>query len=195
MRTSVALALSLLVAGGLVACGSSKKAVTTPPPIQRLPQATSAQEWATRIVQSFLIPLNKDLTVLNALNVPDVRIYIASANPTTLRVLRKRMNHLRDCDNALIAIGPPPASAPQQRRVSAFLTSACSRYERVADAVLKAIPLLSSGRADVAQRGTKLLQDSKTDSRAAALALGKSVCVAQRQPAFRRAGLRPLPNC
>lgn len=191
MRTTLALLLAVLLVGGLAACGSSKKKTVTPAPqIQRLPQATSAQEWATRIAQSFLIPLNKDLNVLNALNVPDVRIYIASANQTTIRVLTKRMNHLQECDNALIAIGPPPASAPQQNRVASGLNAACTHYEVVAAAVLKAIPFLSSGRADVAQRGAKILAASKTDSRQAALALGRAICIAQRQPAFRRAGLR-----
>jgi hypothetical protein len=191
MRTTSGLLLCLLLAGATAACGSSKKATTTAAAIQRLPQSTTADEWASRIAQSFLLPLNKDLNVLNALNVPDVRIYIASANPQTIRILNRRMNHLQECDKALIAIGPPPASAPRQRPVANGLNTACVHYQRVAASILKAVPFLSSGRADVIARGRKLMQDSKEDSRLAAVALGKAICIAQRQPAFRRAGLRP----
>ena len=192
-RTFASLVLCLLAVAMLAAaCGSKKtQTTTTEPVVQKLPQATTGQQWANRIVNSFLRPLQRDLTVLNALNVPDVRIYIASANPQTISILKRRMAHLGDCDKALLAIGPPPASSPRQRPIAAGLTRACGHYVNVAAAVLKAVPFLSSGRSDVIQRGEKLIQDSREDSRLAAVALGRAVCSAQKQREFQNAGLRP----
>jgi hypothetical protein len=181
----------LLLAGVAAACGEDSKQAATTTVVQRLPQAQSAGEWAQRVVDNFLRPLNKDLTVLNALNVPDIRIYIASANPQTLRILRQRMNHLSECGNALTAIGPPPGDAPEQNPVFTGLNTSCTHYQKVSTTLLKALPLLSSGRADVAKRGQDMMDAVKPDTREAANALVKAICTAQRQGSFQRAGLRP----
>src|SRR5439155_20453323 len=51
----------------VVGCGSKKKTATVPiGPV--LPAATTSQEWADRIVNIFLRPLNKDLNVVTNFN-------------------------------------------------------------------------------------------------------------------------------
>jgi hypothetical protein len=82
-------AVALLAAG----CGSNKAETT--PSIPLLPDAKTSDEWALRIVNRFLTPLNKDLQVLNGLNSPQIRIYIASGNQTTISIVNKRMNDRR----------------------------------------------------------------------------------------------------
>jgi hypothetical protein len=178
------LALALLAAG----CGSKKQAETATIPL--LPDAKTSDEWAQRIVNRFLTPLNKDLLVLNGLNNPQVRIYIASGNPTTLDIINKRMNDLQRCTDKLVTIGPPTSDDEQFQRVDELFHSACKNYERVADTVLEAVPMLSSGRNDVIEEGAKRLRKSIPKSEAAAKDFQKAIKIAQTRQEFRNAGLR-----
>ena len=88
---AAALLATTLLAGG---CGSSssKDATTTAPKV--LPQAASADEWASRVVNRVLRPLNKDLVVVSNFNTPTVRVYIASKNQQTLDIINKRLGDL-----------------------------------------------------------------------------------------------------
>jgi hypothetical protein len=178
-------ALALLAAG----CGSKKQADTTTT-IPLLPDAKTSDEWAQRIVNRFLSPLNKDLQVLNGLNNPDIRIFIASGNKTTINVIDRRMNDLKHCTDKLVTIGPPTSDDEQFQRVDRLFHSACKSYEDVADTVLDAVPKLSSGRTDVIQVGEQELRKSIPTSQAAAKDFQKAIAIAQKRPEFRNAGLQ-----
>jgi hypothetical protein len=178
--------LALLTAG----CGSKKEAATTTSTIPILPDVRTSDEWAQRVVNRFLTPLNKDLQVLNGLNNPQIRIYIASGNRTTLNVIDRRMNDLKRCTDKLVTIGPPTTDDEQFQRVDRLFHSACKNYEEVAAAVLDAVPLLSSGRTDVIQEGQKRLAKMIPTSQAAARDFQKAIKIAQTRPEFRNAGLQ-----
>jgi hypothetical protein len=178
-------ALALLAAG----CGSKKQAETTTT-IPILPDVKTSDEWAQRIVVRFLEPLNEDLQVLNGLNNPQIRIFIASGNKTTINVINRRMNDLGHCTDKLVTIGPPTSDDEQFQRVDRLFHSACKNYEQVADAVVDAVPLLSSGRTDVIQEGDKRLRKTIPTSAAAAKDFQKAIAIAQKRPEFRNAGLQ-----
>jgi hypothetical protein len=178
-------ALALLAAG----CGSKKQAETTTT-IPILPDVKTSDEWAQRIVVRFLKPLNEDLQVLNGLNNPQIRIFIASGNKTTINVINRRMNDLEHCTDKLVTIGPPTSDDEQFQRVDRLFHSACKNYEQVADAVVDAVPLLSSGRTDVIQEGDKRLRKTIPTSAAAAKDFQKAIAIAQKRPEFRNAGLQ-----
>jgi hypothetical protein len=179
------LVLALIFAG----CGSKKGAATTAA-VPLLPDARTSDEWAQRVVRRFLTPLNKDLQVLNGLNSPQIRIYIASGNKTTLDVIDRRMTDLEHCTDKLVTIGPPTTDDEQFQQVDRLFHSACKNYERVAKTVLDALPKLSSGRTDVINVGSKELRETIPASRAAANDLQKAIKIAQTRPEFRNAGLR-----
>jgi hypothetical protein len=179
-------ALALLAAAG---CGSKKQAETTST-IPILPDARTSDEWAQRIVRRFLTPLNKDLQVLNGLNNPQIRLFIASGNKTTLGVIDRRMTDLKHCTDKLVTIGPPTSDDEQFRRVERLFHGACKNYEDVADTVLDAMPKLSSGRTDVIQVGEQELRKSIPTSQAAAKDFQKAIAIAQKRPEFRNAGLQ-----
>ncbi len=179
------IALAVLAAG----CGSSKEAATTRA-IPILPDVTTSDEWAHRVVNRFLAPLNKDLQVLNGLNNPNIRIYLASGNQTTINVVNRRMNNLKGCTDRLVTIGPPTSDDEQFKRVNSLFHSACKSYEEVADVVLGAVPKLASGRTDVLQEGEKELRNSIPTSEAAAKDLQQALKIAQKRPEFRNAGLQ-----
>jgi hypothetical protein len=177
--------LALLAAG----CGSKKEAATTSA-IPILPNVRTSDEWAQRIVNRFLTPVNKDLQVLNGLNSPQIQIYIASGNKTTLGVIDRRMTDLTHCTDKLVTIGPPTTDDEQFQRVDRLFHSSCRNYEKVAAAVLDAVPLLSSGRTDVIQEGQERLRKVIPASEAAARDFQKAIKIAQTRPEFRNAGLQ-----
>jgi hypothetical protein len=180
------LATTLLASG----CGSSNNAATTTAP-KVLPQAVNADEWATRVVDKLLRPLNKDLVVVQNFNTPTVRVYIASRNQQTLDIVRKRLGDLQQCSTKLAVIGPPPEGSKKLSTVNDHLTEACSAYEDVAQKLLHATDLLSSGSRDDAAAGDEAIQSVRDPSARAAKELSAAVEIAQSVPAFRRAGLRP----
>jgi hypothetical protein len=186
----VALLLLLCAALAVAGCSSSKKQSTPPPPTNVLPQAKTADEWAKRIVDRFLRPLNKDLQVLNGLNSPQIRLYIASANPTTLRIVNQRLRDLQRCSAKLVAIGPPPAGKTALTRIDSDFTKACTDYVHVAQTLLRAMEFLTSGRSDVIQKGVEIARSARPASGRAANQLIAAIRIAQTLPEFRRAGLK-----
>jgi hypothetical protein len=182
---AVLLATTLLAAG----CGSSKNATTTAPKV--LPQAATADEWALRVVNKVLRPLNKDLVVVSNFNTPTVRVYIASRNQQTLDVIHKRMGDLAKCSTRLEVVGPPPPGSAKLDQVNEHLKKACASYEDVANKLLAATDLLSSGSKDDAAKGDEALQAVSGPSSSAARELTAGVKLAQSIAAFRRAGLQP----
>jgi hypothetical protein len=189
MKLFLALLL-LLTALALTACGSSKKAAQTTVP-HVLPAATTPDEWAKRVVDMLLRPLNRDLQIVNGFNSPQVMIYIADQNPTTLRIIRNRLNDLSQCSNKLVTIGPPPATRRQLARINSQLQKACTTYIQLAGQLQKATLQLSSGRSDVIALGRKTLLSARPTNNTAADQFAAAIKAAQVLPEFRRAGLQP----
>jgi hypothetical protein len=182
------LALALLGTG----CGSKKDSSAAPPTL--LPDARTPDEWAGRIVNRLMRPMNRDLEVLTNLNNPQIKIYILQENPATLDIINRRMTDLGKCSDRLLAIGPPPsdaADAKQLKRVDASLHRACPHYVRVSEAVLEAVEMMSSGRTDVVKEGEKKLEEAGPDSQAAAKAYEEAIRVAQNLDEFKLHGLKP----
>ena len=155
MRTALALLL-LVCALALTACGSSNKSAQTTSLPTVLPTATTPNEWATRVVNVLLRPLNRDLQVVNGFNDPNVLVFIANQNPTTLRIINSRLGNLSKCSSKLVTIGPPPQSRKPLHRVSAQLEKACASYVQLATQLKKATLYISSGRTDVIANGRSL---------------------------------------
>jgi hypothetical protein len=183
--------LLLSSALALSACGSSKKSAETSTLPTVLPTATTPNEWAKRVVDRLLRPLNRDLQVVNGFNDPNVLVYIANQNPTTLRIIRNRLGDLSQCSNKLVTIGPPPSTRPPLRRVNSQLRKACATYAQLAADLQKATLYISSGRTDVIARGRKVLADSRSTNNTAAQQFEAALRSAQALPEFRRAGLQP----
>ena len=182
----VLLCAVLLLSG----CGSKKKTASVPiGPV--LPAAQTRQEWADRVVNIFLRPLNQDLAVVSSFNNPQIRLYIASQNQTTLRIINRRMNDLMRCSNKLVQIGPPPGNDSKLKTIDAKFHAACDDYQKVAAAIQNATPLLASGRTDVMSEGEKRLTKIRPSSGRAANNYVAGVKIAQNLPEFQRAGLKP----
>ena len=180
-------ALSILTAAALAAvvlagCGSSKH---TQPASTLTPQ-----QYATAVVNRLLRPLTKDLSVLNALNSPDVKLYLLTAQPTTVRILKQRLLDLRMCTDRLDRIGAPPSDPPGLARIDAKLRTTCAHYVRVASKLLAAVAKLGSSDPAVKKQGTAAFSSVFGESKQGALALRDAVALMQAQPAFRQAGVR-----
>lgn len=184
-----ALVAAALLAGGCGSSSSDNAATTTAPKV--LPQAQSADEWASRVVDKVLRPLNKDLVVVSNFNTPTVRIYLASRNQRTINVINKRMGDLARCSTRLEVIGPPPQGSAKLDQVNTHLKKACAAYEDVANKLLAATVLLSSTNKDDNAKGDAAIQDVREPSSNAARELTAGIKIAQGIPSFRRAGLQP----
>jgi hypothetical protein len=183
----------LLLTLALLAAGCGSKGDSTPPPTL-LPDAQTPDEWAGRIVNRLMRPMNRDLEVLTNLNNPQIKIYILQQNPATLDIIDRRMKDLGKCSDRLLTIGPPPgeaADARQLKRVDAALHRACPHYVRVSETVLEAVEMMSSGRTDVVKEGEKKLEEAGPDSAAAAKAYEEAIRVAQNLDEFKLRGLKP----
>ncbi len=184
------IAFLLTVAALAAGCGSSNKTSTGTLPAV-LPAATSPDQWAVRIVELVLRPLNQDLQVVNAFNTPTILVYIANKNPTTLTILRRRLGDLALCSKRLVAIGPPPPARLKLKPVDDNLELACASYVHIAQILQKVTLFVSSDRADVVAEGKKLLLTVRPEATAARTHFTAFLRAAQGLPEFRRAGLKP----
>jgi hypothetical protein len=187
MKRGALLVLVALLAAG---CGSHKKSESTTLP-HVLPNAATPDEWAQRVVDRFLRPMNSDLQVVTNFNNPQIRLFIASANPTTIRVINTRMRDLQKCTAKLVTIGPPPPHQPKLTDISFHFRRACPDYELVATKLLQATEFLGSGRTDVISRGQDVARSARPASGRAANQFAAGVKIAQRLAEFQRAGLKP----
>ena len=138
-RGALALTVVGLVATG---CGGSNKEAT--PTVAPVPPAKTQAEWIDRLVNRFLLDMQKNLNVVNGLRSSQAIINIRTGNETTLSVLNERMTDLAKCSSKLARVGPPPASEAPLDRIYDRFGKSCPYYERIASAALKAAPLLSS---------------------------------------------------
>jgi hypothetical protein len=185
-RFSFVLCAAALVAG----CGSGSKQASAPS-VTILAPADSEQQWAFRVVDLFLRPVNKDLQVVNGLRDPSTVIYLSSGNKTTLNVVNKALDDLAQCQNKLRSIGAPPPQSGPFERVNTRFKSACARYVPTAKTLKKAVFYWSSGRSDVIARGFTLFRSTSKAANSAAAQYVAGIRIAQDLPEFRRAGLKP----
>ena len=146
-------ALVLLTAVVFVAAGcggSDEEAATT---VASVPPAKTQAAWIDRLVNRFLLDMQKNLNVVNGLRSTQAIINIRTGNETTLRVLTERMTDLGKCSQKLARVGPPPASEAPLDRIYDHFGKSCPYYERIASAALKAVPLLSSRDPDDVAEG------------------------------------------
>jgi hypothetical protein len=179
-------ALVALLAG----CGSNSKQ-SAPPAVTVLAPADSEQEWAFRIVDLFLRPVNKDLQIVNGLSNPQTVIYLGSGNKATLNVVNKALDDLAQCQNKLRRLGPPPPQSGPFERVNEHLKAACANYVPAAAKLKKAVFYWSSGRTDVTAQGFQIYRSAARGANAAGAEYLKAIKIAQNLPEFRRAGLQP----
>jgi hypothetical protein len=181
----------LLCAVALLAgCGSGSKQ-SAPTMVTVLAPADSEQEWAYRVVDLVLRPLNKDLQVVNGLSSPQTVIYLGSGNKTTLKVVNNALDDLAQCQNKLRRIGPPPPQSGPFEQVNKHLNAACAKYVPTAATLKKAVFYWSSGRSDVTAQGFGIYRSAARNANAAGAQYLKAIKVAQNLPEFRRAGLQP----
>ena len=181
----VPLLLSLVLVG--TACGSEKESSSLPP-------AVTTQEWAQRIVNRLMRPMNRDLETLATLNNVQTKLYIQQGNKDTLEVLDERLTDLGKCTDRLDTIGPPPAADErigQLRRIESSLRQACRHYVKVSELVAVAVELLSSGRSDVIPRGEDKLREAVPEATAGATAYDRAFKIAQKISEFQLQGLTP----
>lgn len=191
----LALVFLVLVCLSATACGkSSKQAASTTSSTNKqliLPPSKNADDWALRVVEILMRPMNQDLNVVNGFSDPSIIVYIANQNATTLRIIKRRMNDLARCTQRVVAIGPPPKSKFALPSVYSQLKAACVTYVDLAHRLQKATLFMSSGRNDVFQQGRKLLRQSAPTNNRAAAQYAKAIKTAQKIPPFLKAGLQP----
>ena len=153
-------------------------------------QARSEAEWATRLVP-FVRRMQRNATVLNSLNNPQIKIYLYSGNPTTIRVLNQTIDDLDACSVKLDRIGRPPAGKPPLGRIYTNFRRACPHYERLAEILGNAVPLMSSTSVEDQREGSELLLEAAEPSRRAAQYYGRGLRILEGQPIFRQVLARP----
>lgn len=149
---AVATVLTAIVLAAAGCGGSDEEATTTVAPV---PPAKTQAEWIDRLVNRFLLDMQKNLNVVNGLRSNQAIINIRTGNETTIRVLTERMTDLAECSRKLARVGPPPDSEAPLDRIYDRFGKSCTYYERIANAALKAVPLLSSRDPDDVAKGEK----------------------------------------
>ena len=183
----------LLLATTLVAgCGSKRKSTAPTTTASNLPPAAqTSDQWARRVVDWFLRPLNPDLAVVGNFANSQVRFYIETQNQQALNTIYARMSDLQRCDDHLLRVGPPPGDDQQLKAIDSHFHQACAAYAKVGATLSKATRLLSSGKQDQVAQGEQTLNGIGKTTRKAAVELTAGVKLAQQRGEFRRAGLKP----
>ncbi len=186
---AVLLLTTMLVAG----CGSKSKSSTPPPTtVPNVPLAAqTADQWAHRVVDWFLRPLNPDLLVVGNFANSQVRFYIETQNQQAIQTIYTRMNDLQRCGDHLTRAGPPPPGDQQLTQIDRHFHQACAAYAKVGATLTQATRLLSSGKQDKVAQGERTLNGIGITTRNAAVELTAGVKIAQGRGEFRRAGLKP----
>jgi hypothetical protein len=183
----------LLLATTLVAgCGSKSKSASTTTTVSNLPPAAhTSDQWASRVVDWFLRPLNPDLAVVGNFANSQVRFYIETQNQQALSTIYARMSDLQRCGDHLARVGPPPGNDQELKTIDSHFRQACTAYAKVGATLTRATRLLSSGKQDQVAKGEQALNGIGTTTRKAAVELTAGVKLAQQRGEFRRAGLKP----
>jgi hypothetical protein len=185
--------LALVVATVLLAgCGSKSKSASPQTTVPNVPPAAQTSgQWASRVVDWFLRPLNPDLLVVGNFSNSQVRFYIQTGNQQAIDTINKRMNDLQRCDDHLARVGPPPGDDQELKKIDDHFHRACTAYAKVAATLLRATRLLSSGDSAKIAQGEDALRGLGASTRNAAVELTAGIKLAQSRGDFRRAGLKP----
>jgi hypothetical protein len=184
----VPLLMATLVAG----CGSKSKSTAPTTTASNLPPAAqTSDQWASRVVDWFLRPLNPDLAVVGNFANSQVRFYIETQNQQALNTIYTRMSDLQRCDEHLLRVGPPPGDDQQLKAIDSHFRRACTAYVQVGATLARATKLLSSGKQGQVASGEQALRGIGPITRKAAVELTAGVKLAQQRGEFRRAGLKP----
>ena len=182
----------LLVATLGAGCGSKSKSASTTTTASNLPAAAqTSDQWASRVVDWFLRPLNPDLAVVGNFANSQVRFYIETQNQQALNTIYARMSDLQRCDEHLARVGPPPGDDQQLKAIDGHFRQACTAYANVGATLTQATRLLSSGKQDQVAKGERALRGIGATTRTGAVELTAGVKLAQQRGEFRRAGLKP----
>jgi hypothetical protein len=186
------LTVLLLTATLVAGCGSKSKSTAPTTTVANVPPAAqTSDQWAHRVVDWFLRPLNPDLLVIGNFANSQVRFYIQTGNQQALQTIYARMNDLQRCDDHLTRVGPPPGNDSQLKQIDTHFHQACAAYAKVGATLVKATKLLSSGKQDKVAQGEQALNGIGKTTRSAAVELTAGVKIAQGRGEFRRAGLKP----
>jgi hypothetical protein len=169
--------LALLAAGCGGGSSESEETTASPPAV---PPAKTQSEWIRRLVNRFLLDMNKNLQVVNSLGTDEVRLYLRTGNEQTIRVLRTRMTDLGACSRKLQRVGPPPSTTGPLPRVYTNLRRSCPHYERLAQTVLRSLPLITARNAEQAAKGEAELAKAYRPSQTAARYYGAAVQIIER---------------
>jgi len=182
----------LLVATLGAGCGSKSKSASTTTTASNLPAAAqTSDQWASRVVDWFLRPLNPDLAVVGNFANSQVRFYIETQNQQALNTIYARMSDLQRCGDHLARVGPPPGDDQQLKAIDGHFHQACTAYAKVGATLTQATRLLSSGKQDQVAKGERALRGIGATTRKGAIELTAGVKLAQQRGEFRRAGLKP----
>jgi hypothetical protein len=189
LRVLIVLLLTATLAAG---CGSKSKSASTTTTVSNLPAAAqTSDQWASRVVDWFLRPLNPDLAVVGNFANSQVRFYIETQNQQALNTIYARMSDLQRCDEHLARVGPPPGDDQQLKAIDGHFRQACTAYAKVGATLTQATRLLSSGKQDQVAKGERALRGIGATTRKGAVELTAGVKLAQQRGEFRRAGLKP----
>jgi hypothetical protein len=180
VRVTASLLAALALALVLTACGGSDSK-----------QTLTEEQYANAVVNRWIRPVRKDLEIIQRLNNVDVRYYIVTGNPTTLKILRQHFRDLMRCTSKLDAIGSPPEDSDAEVLVDGQLRAACMHYERLARTLLNQLPHLSSGHQREVQHAEQVVRAMYGESRAGSQALNKAYQAMTSSAAFRQAGVQP----
>lgn len=182
------LAAALAVTG----CGSKSKSASPGTTVANAPPAAqSPDQWAKRVVDWFLRPLNPDLLVVGNFSNAQVGFYIQTGNQQTIDTINARMTDLQRCGNHLARVGPPPGDDQTLKEIDRHFHTSCTAYVKVGATLLRATKLLSSGNKDQVAKGQDALRGLGSSTRVGAVELTAGIKLAERRPEFRRAGLKP----
>jgi uncharacterized protein YceK len=182
----------LLIATLVAGCGSKSKSTAPTTTASNLPPAAqTSDQWASRVVDWFLRPLNPDLAVVGNFANSQVRFYIETQNQQALNTIYARMSDLQRCDDHLLRAGPPPGDDQQLKAIDSHFRQACTAYVQVGATLARATKLLSSGKQGQVASGEQALRGIGPTTRKAAVELTAGVKLAQQRGEFRRAGLKP----
>jgi hypothetical protein len=180
-----AAAVTLLAAGCGDKQGGGATTVPSPARVNKNPAV-----YARRTVDLFLRDLTRDLNVLNSVNAPEIRIYLANGNKDTIRILDRAMHDLHVCTGKLDNVGAPPPGNKPLEAIDLKLRAACRSYEQISDVVLRAAPYLEQGDQSAQEKGVKILHQATPLTQQAAKDFSAALKLMEKRPEFRAAGLQ-----
>ena len=137
-------------------------------------RAANREIWAFRL-EPFLKQMGENARVLNGLRSQQIRIYLYSRNPETIRILRRTLADLGRCSEKVERIGPPPPRERELVPIHRDLERACEHYEEISDLLSDGLPLITSNNLDDQDEGERIFLKSAKPSERAAFYYGRAL--------------------